>query len=115
MMRKNQGLTATALLGPATIFIAVGLLAPLAILLRYSLNEFVAQTKTMVDALTIQNYITFFTDAYYTGALLTTVRIALYLWSRGDQMRSRAPRPAVTTRLRKPRLVVSRVPPIQRQ
>ncbi|HEY2874461.1 MAG TPA: ABC transporter permease [Reyranella sp.] len=77
MMRKNQGLTATALLGPATIFIAVGLLAPLAILLRYSLNEFVAQTKTMVDALTIQNYITFFTDAYYTGALLTTVRIAL--------------------------------------
>jgi putative spermidine/putrescine transport system permease protein len=76
-MRKNQGLTATALLGPATIFIAVGLLAPLAILLRYSLNEFVAQTKTMVDALTIQNYITFFTDPYYTGALLTTVRIAL--------------------------------------
>ncbi|HEY4166934.1 MAG TPA: ABC transporter permease [Reyranella sp.] len=76
-MRRSQGLTATALLGPATIFIAVGLLAPLAILLRYSLNEFVAQTKTMVDALTIQNYITFFTDPYYTGALLTTVRIAL--------------------------------------
>jgi len=76
-MRKNQALTATALLGPATIFIAVGLLAPLAILLRYSLNEFVAQTKTMVDALTIQNYIIFFTDPYYTGALLTTVRIAL--------------------------------------
>jgi putative spermidine/putrescine transport system permease protein len=77
LMRKNQNLTAAALLGPATIFIAVGLLAPLAILLRYSLNEFVAQTKTMVDALTIQNYITFFTDPYYTGALGTTVRVAL--------------------------------------
>ena len=76
-MQKNQGLTATALLGPATIFIAVGLLAPLAILLRYSFNEFVAQPKTMVDALTIQNYVTFFSDPYYTGALLTTVRIAL--------------------------------------
>ena len=76
-MQKNQGLTATALLGPATIFIAVGLLAPLAILLRYSLNEFVAQTKTMVDALTIQNYIIFFTDPYYTGALGTTVKVAL--------------------------------------
>ena len=76
-MRKNQALTATALLGPATIFIAVGLLAPLAILLRYSLNEFVAQTKTMVEALTIRNYITFFTDPYYTGALGTTVRVAL--------------------------------------
>lgn len=76
-MRKNQSLTATALLGPATIFIAVGLLAPLAILFRYSLNSFVAQTKTMVEALTIQNYITFFTDPYYTGALGTTVRVAL--------------------------------------
>lgn len=77
LMRKNQALTATALLGPATIFIAVGLLAPLAILFRYSLNGFVAQTKTMVEALTIQNYVTFFTDAYYTGALGTTVRVAL--------------------------------------
>ncbi len=76
-MRRNQGLTATALIGPATIFIAVGLLAPLAILLRYSLNDFVAQTKTMVEALTVKNYVTFFTDPYYTGALLTTVRIAL--------------------------------------
>jgi putative spermidine/putrescine transport system permease protein len=76
-MRKNQGLTATALLGPATIFIAIGLLAPLAILLRYSLNEFVPQTKTMVEALTVKNYVTFFTDPYYTNALLTTVRIAL--------------------------------------
>ena len=76
-MRKNQAFTATALLGPATIFIAVGLLAPLAILFRYSLNSFVAQTKTMVEALTIQNYITFFTDPYYTGALGTTVRVAL--------------------------------------
>ena len=76
-MRKNQSLTAAALLGPATIFIAVGLLAPLAILFRYSLNSFVAQTKTMVEALTIQNYITIFTDPYYTGALGTTIRVAL--------------------------------------
>jgi putative spermidine/putrescine transport system permease protein len=76
-MHQNKGLTATALLGPATIFIAVGLLAPLAILLRYSLNDFVPQTKTMVEALTVKNYVTFFTDPYYTNALLTTIRIAL--------------------------------------
>jgi putative spermidine/putrescine transport system permease protein len=74
---RRKALTATALLGPATIFIAVGLLAPLAILFRYSLNGFVAQTKTMVEALTIQNYVTFFTDAYNTGALGTTIRVAL--------------------------------------
>jgi putative spermidine/putrescine transport system permease protein len=76
-MSRNQSLTATALLGPATIFIAVGLLAPLVILFRYSLNEFVAQTKTMVEALTVKNYITFFTDPYYTDALVTTIKVAL--------------------------------------
>lgn len=76
-MRRNQALTAAALLGPATIFVAIGLLAPLAILLRYSLNDFVAQTKTMVEALTVKNYITFFTDPYYTAALGTTIKVAL--------------------------------------
>ena len=76
-MKRSRTLTATALLAPATIFVAVSLLAPLAILFRYSLNEFVARTKTMVEALTVKNYVTFFTDPYYTNALLTTVRIAL--------------------------------------
>jgi putative spermidine/putrescine transport system permease protein len=76
-MQQRRGLTATALLAPATIFIAASLLAPLAILFRYSLNDFVAKTKTMVEALTVKNYITFFTDPYYMGALGTTVRVAL--------------------------------------
>jgi putative spermidine/putrescine transport system permease protein len=76
-MPKRQGLTATTLIGPATIFIAAGLLAPLAILFRYSLNDFIAKTKTMVEALTVKNYITFFTDPYYTAALGTTVKVAL--------------------------------------
>ena len=74
---RGQGLTATALLAPATIFIAVSLFAPLGILFRYSLNEFVGQTKTMVEAVTATNYVTFFTDPYYTGALVTTVKVSL--------------------------------------
>jgi len=76
-MQPRRGLTAAALLGPATIFVAASLLAPLAILFRYSLNDFVGQTKTMVEALTVKNYVTFFTDPYYTGALGTTVKVAL--------------------------------------
>lgn len=76
-MRQRQGLTATALLAPATIFIAASLLAPLAILFRYSLNDFVPKTKTMVEALTVQNYVTFFTDPYYMLALGTTIKVAL--------------------------------------
>jgi putative spermidine/putrescine transport system permease protein len=75
--RHAKGLTATMLLAPATIFIAASLLAPLAILFRYSLNDFVARTKTMVEALTVKNYVTFFTDPYYTAALGTTIKVAL--------------------------------------
>ena len=39
----------------------IGLLLPLAILFRYSLNQFVPG-KFMVDALTVENYVKFFTD-----------------------------------------------------
>lgn len=75
--RRGEGLTATALLGPATIFIAVSLFAPLAILLRYSLNDFEATTKMMVEAVTLANYAKFFTDFDYTSTLVTTVKVAL--------------------------------------
>ena len=76
-MRTARRLTATALIGPATIFIALCLLAPLAILLRYSLNDFEPTRKMMVEAVTIANYVKFFTDPYYTTILGTTVRIAV--------------------------------------
>jgi len=74
---RSKSLTATALLAPATIFVAICLLAPLAILFRYSLNDFVAAKKLMVEAVTVANYIRFFTDPYYTAILWTTVRIAV--------------------------------------
>ena len=44
--------------------------------LRYSLNQFVPG-KFMVDALTVENYVKFFTDGYYTAVLWRTVRVAL--------------------------------------
>ncbi|HEX8166467.1 MAG TPA: ABC transporter permease [Beijerinckiaceae bacterium] len=68
--------TVAGLAGPATVYVGLGLLVPLAILLRYSLNKFVPG-RFMVDALTIENYVKFFTDAYYTGVLWRTVRVAL--------------------------------------
>jgi putative spermidine/putrescine transport system permease protein len=77
MMRQRQGPTAAALLAPATIFVAAGLLAPLAILFRYSLNDFDKATKTMIAAVTPANYLRFFTDPYYTSTLATTVEVAL--------------------------------------
>lgn len=67
---------AAALVGPASVYVALGVLVPLAILFRYSLNQFIPG-KFMVDALTIENYVKFFTDPYYTTVLLRTVRVAV--------------------------------------
>jgi putative spermidine/putrescine transport system permease protein len=67
--------TAALLIGPATIFVTVGLLVPIVILFRYSLNQFVPG-KLMVEALTLENYVLFFTDPYYTAALYRTLRVA---------------------------------------
>ncbi len=68
-------LSASTLIAPATIFVAVGLLIPLAILFRYSLNRFEPR-RMMVDAFSIENYVKFFTDPFYTNILMTTLRVS---------------------------------------
>ncbi len=75
--RGGARLTAAMLVTPATILVAVGLLIPLVILFRYSLNEFVTQRKLMVEAVTIANYVKFFTDPYYINVLVRTLRVAV--------------------------------------
>ena len=52
---------ASTLLGPATIVVALGLLLPILILFRYSLNKFEPRVM-MVEAVTLENYVKFFTD-----------------------------------------------------
>jgi len=61
---------------PATIFVAIGLIGPIAILFRYSLNQFIPG-QFMVDGLTIENYVKFFTDTFYLNVLWRTVRVAV--------------------------------------
>jgi len=73
---RSAHLTAAGLAGPATIYVGIGILLPLAILFRYSLNAFVPG-KFMVDALTLDSYVKFFTDVYYYSVLTRTVRVAL--------------------------------------
>jgi putative spermidine/putrescine transport system permease protein len=68
-------LSATTLVGPATVFVAAGLLAPLAILFRYSLNT-INPRRVMVETFSLDNYTKFFADPYYTGVLWTTLRVA---------------------------------------
>lgn len=74
--RGGRRSTAAMLIGPATIFVTVGLLVPIVILFRYSLNQFVPG-KMMVEAWTIENYVLFFTDPYYTAAFYRTLRVAV--------------------------------------
>ncbi|MGE0766805.1 MAG: ABC transporter permease [Hyphomicrobiaceae bacterium] len=68
-------LSAGSLIGPATAVVVLGLLLPLLILFRYSLNQFKPRVM-MVEAFTIENYVRFFTDAYYLNILWTTFRVA---------------------------------------
>jgi putative spermidine/putrescine transport system permease protein len=64
------------LVGPATVFVALGLLIPIAILFRYSLNA-LGPGKVMLEVFTLENYVRFFTDAYYVGVLTRTLRVAV--------------------------------------
>ncbi len=68
-------LSASTLIGPATVFVVAGLLVPLLILFRYSLNRFEPR-RMMVEALTLENYLKFFSDPYYTGIFWTTLRVS---------------------------------------
>src|ERR1700724_3769919 len=68
-------LSATTLVGPATLFVTAGLLVPVLILLRYSFNRFDPR-RMMVETFSLENYVKFFSDPYYTGVLWTTLRVA---------------------------------------
>jgi putative spermidine/putrescine transport system permease protein len=76
MKKSSPALTAAGLVGPATIYVGIGIIVPLAILLRYSLNAFVPG-KFMVDDFTLDSYVKFFTDGYYIAVLLRTIRVSL--------------------------------------
>jgi putative spermidine/putrescine transport system permease protein len=73
--RRPVGVAPAALIGPATAVVVIGLLLPIAILFRYSLNRFVPG-RFMVEALTAENYVKFFTDPYYVAVLLRTLRVS---------------------------------------
>jgi putative spermidine/putrescine transport system permease protein len=73
--RPGSVLSATTLVGPATVFVAAGLLVPLAILLRYSFNA-MDPRRIMQETFSLDNYVKFFADPYYTGVLWTTLRVA---------------------------------------
>ncbi len=73
--RGGSRLSASALIGPATVFVMLGMIVPLLILLRYSLNQYDPR-ELMIETFSLENYVKFFSDDYYWDVFLTTVRVA---------------------------------------
>jgi len=69
------GWTAAAMIAPASLVVTVGIVVPILILFRYSLNQY-TPAKMMVDAITLENYVKFFTDPFYVAVLVRTIRVA---------------------------------------
>lgn len=66
---------APMLAAPAVIFVALGLLVPLVLMLRNSLNRY-DPSELMISAITFENYAKFFGDAFYQEVLWRTVWIS---------------------------------------
>ncbi|WP_343313848.1 ABC transporter permease [Brucella sp. BE17] len=72
---QESSFSATALLMPATGLVLVFMALPQLYLLRYSFNDFVPG-EFMVQGLTIANFTTFFTEAYYLKGMGMTLLMA---------------------------------------
>lgn len=74
--RENrQGAAAVTFLAPATLIVLVMLMAPLLLLLRFSLNRY-DRTELMIETVTGANYLRFVSDPFYLGVLRTTLIVA---------------------------------------
>ncbi len=67
--------TAATLLSPALLMVCGLLVAPLLLVLRFSLNRY-DPTELMIETATAANYARFVTDPFYLGVLRTTLWVA---------------------------------------
>ncbi len=67
---------AAAFLAPAVAVVLAMLVAPLLLVLRFSVNQY-DMTELMIEAVTPANYLRFVSDAFYVGVLRTTLGVAL--------------------------------------
>lgn len=73
---RPRALASGALLAPATLVALVLLVAPMFLLMRYSLNRFDASTL-MVEAVTLENYARFVSDPFYREVLGRTLYVGV--------------------------------------
>ena len=73
---ERPAAAAAAFLSPALLMITVMLLAPLALILRFSLNQYDLK-ELMIETVTGANYWRFVSDPFYVGVLRTTLGVAV--------------------------------------
>ncbi|MCF8209881.1 MAG: ABC transporter permease [Rhodoferax sp.] len=75
LLRPRGGVTG-ALLAPSTIAALILVVAPLLLLLRYSLNRF-DPSSLMIEAFTLENYSKFVNDSFYRDVLGRTIYVGV--------------------------------------
>jgi putative spermidine/putrescine transport system permease protein len=73
---RSQAGAAATFLAPATLAVLLMLVAPLLLLVRFSVNRFDA-TDMMIEMVTAENYLRFFSDPFYLSVLRTTLFVAV--------------------------------------
>lgn len=74
--RSGSLISASSLIGPATVLTVLGLLLPLVLLFRYSFNLY-DPTQFMIETVALDNYVKFFSDPYYLEVFWTTIWVAV--------------------------------------
>jgi putative spermidine/putrescine transport system permease protein len=75
-VRRNRINPTSLLLAPSLALILLGLMMPLLLMLRYSLNHW-TPGEMMVSAFTFENYVRFFSDTFYLNVLFRTLWMSL--------------------------------------
>lgn len=73
--QERSGWRGAALAWPALLLVVLFLMAPLALILRYSFDRY-DPAQLMLGVFELSNYVKAFTDPFYQGVLGTTARIA---------------------------------------
>ncbi len=60
---------------PASLVVLVIIMVPIVLMMRYSFNQF-DPVQMMKEGFTLENYVKFFSDAYYRNVFISTVQVA---------------------------------------
>ena len=75
-MGERRGAAAASFLGPAVFIVLAMLVAPLLLVMRFSLDQYDIK-ELLIETVTAANYLRFVSDPFYVGVMRTTLGVAL--------------------------------------